>query len=108
LKLSTPVDDYIQRQKSPQQEICHSLRAIILKTFPDIGEEMKQGVPWYEGKYYIVALKNQVNLGFSTEGLSGQQIGLLEGGGKTTKHIKVRSLAEIDENHIVTLLKMVK
>jgi hypothetical protein len=69
---------------------------------------MKLGVPWYEGKYYMVALKNQVNLGFSIEGLSGQEIGLLEGGGKTTKHIKIRSLAEIDEDRIVTLLKMVK
>jgi hypothetical protein len=102
------VDDYVEKQKSPQKEICAKLRKIILETFPDIKEEMKLGVPWYEDKYYIVALKNHVNLGFSLEGLSEKEIGLFEGGGKTMKHIKVRSLDEIDEKDIVKLLNVVK
>jgi len=102
------VDDYIEKQKSPQREICQRLREIILGTFPDIREEMKMEVPWYEEKYYIVALKDYVNLGFSLEGLSKEEIGLFEGGGKTMKHIKVRSLGEIDEVRIVELLKVVK
>jgi hypothetical protein len=102
------VDDYVEKQKSPQKEICAKLRKIILETFPDIKEEMKLGVPWYEDKYYIVALKNHVNLGFSLEGLSEKEIGLFEGGGKTMKHIKVRSLDEIDEKNIIKLLNVVK
>ena len=106
--MSREVDSYIERQKSPQKEICQRLRNIILKTFPNIVEEMKLGVPWYEGKYYIVALKNYVNLGFSVKGLSSKEIGLFEGGGKTMKHIKIRSLEELDEEKIVELLKVVK
>ena len=102
------VDDYIEKQKSPQKEICQTLRNIILKTFPNTKEELKLGVPWYEGKYYIVALKNHVNLGFSLKGLSSKEVGLFEGGGKTMKHVKVRSLEEIDEKKIVELLKVVK
>lgn len=102
------VDDYVEKQKSPQKEICAKLRRIILETFPDIKEEMKLGVPWYEDKYYIVALKDHVNLGFSLKGLSEKEIGLFEGGGKTMKHIKVRSLDEIDEKNIVKLLNVVK
>jgi hypothetical protein len=105
--LSKEVDDYIQKQKSPQREICQALRQIILQQFPGIREEMKLGVPYYEDKYYIVALKNCVNLGFSLKGLSLKEIKLFEGGGKTTKHIKVRSLAEIDKPRIVQLLEMV-
>ena len=101
------VRKYIEKQKSPQKEIIQQLREIILKTFPGIGEEMKLGVPWYEGKYYLVALKDHVNLGFSLKGLSKEEIGRLEGGGKTMKHIKVYSL-EIDEGRIVELLKLVK
>jgi len=58
------VNKYTEKQKSPQKEIIQELRKIILETFPDINEEMKLGVPWYEGKYYIVALKDHVNLGF--------------------------------------------
>ena len=106
--MSKEVDDYITKQKSPQKEICQRLRNIILKTFPNIKEEMKLGVPWYEGKYYIVALKNYVNLGFSLKGLSSKEVGLLEGGGKTMKHVKIRSLNEIDEKRIVELLGTVK
>jgi hypothetical protein len=102
------VGDYVEKQKSPQKEICAKLREIILETFPDIKEEMKLGVPWYEDKYYIVALKNHVNLGFSLKGLSEKEIGLFEGGGKTMKHIKFRSLDEIDEKNIVELLNVVK
>jgi len=108
MKLNKEVADYIEKQKSPQKEICQRLRSIILKTFPDIKEEMKLGVPWYEGKYYIVALKNYVNLGFSLEGLSSKEVALFEGGGKTMKHVKFRSLEEIDAEKIVELLKVVK
>jgi hypothetical protein len=106
--MNKEVENYIEKQKSPQKEICHKLRTIILKTFPDIKEEMKMGVPWYEGKYYIVALKDHVNLGFSLKGLSKKEIELFEGGGKTMKHIKLYSLKEIDEKKIVKLLRVVE
>jgi uncharacterized protein YdhG (YjbR/CyaY superfamily) len=102
------VDDYIEKQTSPQKEICQKLRQIIFKTFPDIEEEMKWGVPSYgKGRYYFVALKKHVNLGFSLQGLSKEEIALFEGSGKTMKHIKVDSLKAIDRNRIVKLLKLV-
>ncbi len=103
------VDEYIEKQKSPQKEVCGKLREIIFNTFPDIKEEMKWGVPSYEGgKYYFVALKTHVNLGFSLKGLSKEEIALFEGGGKTMKHIKISSLKDIDEKRVVELLKLIK
>ena len=108
IKINKEVEGYIEKQKSPQREIIQKLRKIILKTYPNIKEEMKLGVPWYEGKYYIVALKDHVNLGFSLKGLSKKEIELFEGGGKTMKHIKIHSLDEIDEKKMVKLLKVVK
>ena len=106
--MNKKVEEYIEKQKSPQKEIVRKLRKIILKTYPNIKEEMKLGVPWYEGKYYIVALKDHVNLGFSLKGLSKNEIELFEGGGKTMKHIEIHSLDEIDEKKMVKLLKVVK
>lgn len=103
------VDKYIEKQESPQKEICIKLRRIIHKTYPDIKEEMKWGVPSYDnGKYYFVALKNHVNLGFSSKGLSTEEMALFQGSGKTMKHIKINSLNEINENKIVKLLKLIK
>jgi len=87
------VEEYIERQKSPQKEIVKTLRKIILRTVPHISEEIRLGVPWYEGKFYIVALNEHVNLGFSIEGLSREEERKLEGAGKTMKHIKIHSLS---------------
>ena len=102
------VDNYIEKQNSRQREIVQELRSIILKTYPKIKEELKLGVPYYEGRYYIVALKDHVNLGFSIKGLSKKEIALFDGGGKTMKHIKIYSLSDIDEKKIVRLLKLVE
>ncbi len=106
--MGNKVKEYIEKQKSPQKEICHKLRDIILSIFPDIKEEMKYGVPYYENKYYIVALKTHVNLGFSIKGLTKEEISVFEGTGKTTKHIKINTIEDIDEMKIIKLLKMVK
>jgi uncharacterized protein YdhG (YjbR/CyaY superfamily) len=107
-KMNNKVDNYIQKQKSPQKEICQELRKIVLKTFSDAKEEMKWGVPAFaDGKFYIVALKDHVNLGFSIEGLSKDEIALFNGGGKTMKHIEISTMQDIDEKRIVKLLKMV-
>ena len=101
------VDKYIEKQKSPQKEIVQRLREIVLKTFPETKEEFKMGVPWYEGKFYIVALRDHVNLGFSVRGLSEPEIALCEGRGKIMRHVKFYSLEDIDESKIVKLLKLV-
>jgi predicted GIY-YIG superfamily endonuclease len=105
--MDAKVQKYIEKQTSPQREICLKLREIILKTFPDAKEEMKWGVPVFaDGKYYLGAMKNQVNLGFSINGLTEKQLAMFEGNGKTMRHIKIRTLADIDEKKIVKLLKM--
>lgn len=102
------VDAYISRQPSPHKEILQQLRNIILKIFPDITEEMKMGVPWYEGKYYLVALKDHVNLGVSINGLTPKEKAYLEGHGKTMKHLSFYSVSEINEESIIPLLRIIQ
>ena len=69
---------------------------------------MKWGVPAFaDGKFYIVALKDHVNLGFSIQGLTKEDIALFDGGGKTTKHVQVDSINSIDEDRIEKILKLV-
>jgi uncharacterized protein YdhG (YjbR/CyaY superfamily) len=106
--MNKQVDEYIGKQTSPQKEICFQLRGIILGVFPGIEEEMKWGVPTYaKGKFYFVALKDHVNLGFSIEGLSEAEKKRFEGSGKTMKIIKFSSIQEIDETDITNLLRLV-
>ena len=106
--MNNKVDNYINKQRSPQKEICQKLRTLIINTFPGIKEDMKWGVPaFHDGIFYIVALEDHVNLGFSIRGLTKEEMSLFDGGGKTIKHIEVDKLANIDENRIIELLKLV-
>ena len=101
------VESYIKKQPSPQREICERLREIILRALPHVREEIKWGVPTYDGgAYYIVALKDHVNLGFSMVGLSGDEVSQFVGSG-TMKHVEIRTVGEIDEAHITRLLQLV-
>jgi hypothetical protein len=104
--MSTEVTKYINKQKSPQKEICSKLRGIILKALPKIEEKMWMGVPWY-GKFYIVGLKDSVNIGFSVKGLSKEDVGNFKGSGKVMRHLKFKDIKEVDEKNIILLLKLV-
>ena len=100
--------EYIGKQETPQREICQRLRNLVLATFPEIKEGMKWGVPAFaEGMFYIVALKDHVNLGFSVKGLSLEELTRFDGGGKTMKVVEITTLNEIDEGRILMLLKLV-
>jgi hypothetical protein len=105
--MSAEVEKYMEKQKPPQREIAQKLRNTILKTLPGIKEEFKMGVPWYEGKFYVVTLRDHVNLGFSVKGLSEQETALFEGKGKMMRHLKFYSLEDVDEAKVVKLLRLV-
>lgn len=102
------VEEYIESQKSPQKEILRRLREIFLKTLETPEENVGWGVVIFgRGKFYIVALKDRVHVGFAITGLDKDEIRLFEGSGKTMKHIKVYSVDDIDEEKIVGPIKMV-
>ena len=102
------VDEYIEKQKSPQKEIIQKVRNIFLKTLPSCEEKSAWGVIAFAGgKFYIAALKNRVHVGFAINGLNKEEICLFEGSGKTMTHIKIHSLEDIDEKKLVKLIKLV-
>jgi len=81
-----------------------------MDTFPGIEEDFIYGVPVYDkGRFYLVNLKKQVNLGVSIIGLKPEEIALFEGSGKTARHIKIHQLLDDDGiKQLVPLLNMVK
>ncbi len=102
------VEEYIEKQESPQKEIILKLREIFLKTLPNCLEKKTWGVVVLgNDKFYIGAIKNRVHVGFAITGLSKEEIKLFEGSGKTMRHIKIHSMDDIDEKKLVKLIKMV-
>lgn len=91
-------------------------RERIAATLPDADEEVDRaarmlGFTYQPGTYKglvtaVVVHKSHINIMFSNGvGLREQDVtGLLEGTGKRTRHIKIRSLAELDNPHIRELL----
>ena len=102
------VNEYIEKQKSPQKEIIQKVRNIFQKTLPTSEEKMRWGVITYsEGKFYIAAMKNRVHVGFAITGLNKDEISLFEGSGKTMRHIKIPTLEDIDQEKLVRLIEVV-
>ena len=102
------VDDYIEKQKSPQKEILRKVRKILQKTLPSCEEKMMWGVVTFcGGKFYIASMKTRVHVGFAINGLNKEEISMFEGNGKTMRHIKIPTLENIDEKRLIKLIKMV-
>ena len=107
-EMDKQVNEYIEKQKASQKEILQKIRSIFHKTIPDVEEKMRWGVPTFAGgKFYIVALKNHVNVGFAITGLSKDEISFFEGTGKTMRHIKIPALENVDEGKLLELIEMV-
>ncbi len=102
------VEAYIEKQKSPQKEILQKMNNIFQDTLKNCQEKTAWGAITYAGgKFYLAAIKDRVHVGFSIFGLSDDEVRLFEGTGKTMRHLKIRSLEDIDDKRLKKLIKMV-
>jgi hypothetical protein len=102
------VKEYIDKQNSPQKEIILKIRDIFLKTLRNSNEKFAWGVLVYAaGKFYIGAIKNRVHVGFAITGLNKEEIDMFEGSGRTMRHIKIHTMEDIKEEHLIKLINMV-
>ncbi|MFH1012947.1 MAG: DUF5655 domain-containing protein, partial [Thermoplasmatota archaeon] len=80
--MDNKMDEYIEKQESPQKEILQKVRIIFNKTLPGCEEKMTWGVVTFAGgKFYIAAMKNRVHVGFAITGLNKEEIRFFEGTG---------------------------
>ncbi len=106
--MESQIEAYIQKQKSPQKEIILKVRKIFQETLPILKETKAWGVITYgDGKFYLGAVNDRVHVGFAITGLSTDEVSFFEGNGKTTRHIKIRTIADVDEDKLVKLIKLV-
>jgi hypothetical protein len=102
------VKQYIDKQKSPQKKIILTLRKIFLKTIKNCEEKFGWGVISLDGnRFYLVGLKERVHIGFAIGGLTKEEIAQFEGAGKTTRHLKIKNIEDIDEKKLISFIKLV-
>lgn len=95
-------------------EICWALRALIAGLHPDSLEVPRPGEPssaygfgekkMSEAYAYIMPQKTHANLGFYHGAAIARQHPLLEGTGKSLRHVKVRSVAIAQSEEIKAVL----
>lgn len=95
-----PIDGFFAKQPAHMRVILETLRHLVEETVPDATASMKWGMPFYSiGRTMICALagfKSHVNLIVSgPPGAFDDPDGLLEGEGKTGRHLKLRTLGEL-------------
>ena len=98
--MNTQVTDYINNAPEEQREIMHAIRSLLHQSGENVAEDFKWSRPIFKTKKdfaYLQANKTYVNLGFykDFERLNDPN-NLLEGTGKTMRHIKLKKVADID------------
>jgi hypothetical protein len=104
-----PVEAFVQKQPAGTKAILEALRSLVAETVPDAGGVLKWGMPNFAVAGGMVcalaAFKSHVN--FIVSGpphIFADPEGLLEGGGKTGRHLKIRSLDELPRDAVVRWL----
>ncbi|MEA5400936.1 DUF1801 domain-containing protein [Synechococcus sp. BA-124 BA4] len=107
-------EDVVKRAPKEVCDICLALRSLIAGLHPDAVEVPRPGEPsaaygygekkMSEAYAYIMPQKTYANLGFYHGASIASTDSLLEGTGKTLRHIKVRSVVMAQSDAIKAVL----
>lgn len=97
--MNPAVTDYIEQASTEQRLIMEALRKLIHSTVKDVREEYKWSRPIFataKDFAYFKTAKTHVTFGFSQASKLDDPDGRLEGTGKDMRHIKLRTMADVD------------
>lgn len=91
-----------------QVQATEELDRLVMETVPEAGRITKWKQPTYEYHgllCYFKAFKSHVNFGFFRGAELDDPEGLLEGTAESMRHVKLKSLDQINEDALVRLVK---
>lgn len=99
---------YVQRKNPAMMEITMALRILIKKTVPKSHELLNPwGLPTYEWRGaigYIMVGKKHVTFGFARGSELPDPANLLQGTGKSLRHVKIRDKAQLVDANLRDLI----
>ncbi|MGI0129405.1 MAG: DUF1801 domain-containing protein [Thermoplasmata archaeon] len=101
------VDAYIAQIPASLAPIAKALRTAVRQSAPELTERIWMGVPTWFGAgqvCYLADYRDHVNLGFFEGARLADPQKLLEGTGKSLRHVKVRSTAQARSRPLAALL----
>jgi len=106
--MNPQVTDYINHSVDEQKIIMQEIRQLINQSVPAVKENFKWSRPVFSTEKdfaYLKTAKGYVTLGFMNFQKLEDKNNLLEGTGKDMRHIKIRKVADIDQNLLKKWLK---
>ncbi len=105
---STKKSPYVRDDHPELREVARALRSFVKKTVPGAKETVNAwGIPTFEAPHpfcFYMAGKNHVTFGFHF-GTSLKDPGsLLEGTGKNIRHVKLRTVADLEQKSLRELV----
>lgn len=102
------VDEYVKSLDGWKRQVAESLRRIVHQAAPEAEEAIKWAQPVfsYGGPFaYFKALKESINFGFWRGADLDDPRGLLEGTGDKMRHVKIRSLDDLQEDALAGFVR---
>ncbi len=108
--MNQEVTNYIKNSEENNQPILGSLRELIFSLVPNANEQFKWSRPVYatdKDFCYLKTTKKAVTLGFFEFNKIKTNSHLIEGTGKSMRHIKIKTIEEIEEFGIAEMINEV-
>jgi len=95
------VDEFVQRRVLPQyRDIVIELRKLMRECAPQASEVISYGIPTYRGRRGLAVIsptKQGITFAFSRGAAFEEKFGLLEGVGKVSKNVRMKSLKDVNK-----------
>lgn len=103
------VDEFVEGAVLPElRPLVAAIRNLMRECAPDAREAIGYGMPVYRGNKvfaWINPTKKDVTLGFSRGTQMEDRYGLLRGGGKGSRHVKMRNLDDVNRPALAYYIK---
>lgn len=107
MKVAT-TDEFIEKRVRPEhREIVERLREIMRELAPDAREVLTYGILGWRGNLVLAVIsptKKDVTFAFSNGAQFEDKYGLLKGVGKVSKHLKFKTVQDIDKGVVAYYL----
>ncbi len=105
--MNQAVTNYIENSDQSQQEILSELRTLIFSVAPNVKEQFKWSRPVYgieKDFCYLKSNKKDITLGFFDFARIKTNKDLIEGTGKSMRHVKLKKIEDIKDLKIKKML----
>jgi hypothetical protein len=96
------VDQFVKHKVLPEfHDIVTMLRELMRECAPHATEQVSYGIPMWKGKGYLAWIsptRRDITFGFTYGAELDDRYGLLKGVGKHARHVKIRKLADANQD----------